>query len=141
MAWQRTRIAIPEDLGPDERIEVASEVIGFIKEKAQQESRGYNPETGRLRRFAPYSKEYAERKGQTKVDLTLDDKMLRAMRLLSHKRGSLLIGFENGTTENDKAEGNQLGTYGQSSPIPGKARPFLGITGADLKRILQKYGG
>lgn len=137
MAWQRTRINLPARYTKSDREAIASEIIDFIRERSQS-GRGFNPDTGRNKRFVRYSREYAKRKGQTNVDLTLEDKMLRAMRLLSDRPDSLLIGYENGTEENAKAEGNQIGSYGRS-PNPAKARPFLGLTNADLRRILEKY--
>ena len=65
--------------------------------------------------------------------------MLASLELLSEKNGQLNIGFKNGTLENSRAEGNILGTYGQSHPIRGKKRDFLGLTKKDLDTILDKY--
>jgi len=139
MAWQRTRIVLPERYSKQDRQAIASEIIDHIRERSQS-GVGINPDTGRNKRFVRYSKEYAKFKGVSRsdVDLTLSDTMLRDMRLLSDKPDSLLIGFQNGTESNAKAEGNQIGSYGRS-PDPSKARPFLGITQADLRRILEKY--
>lgn len=137
MAWQRTRINLPARYSKSDRVAIASEIIDFIRERSQS-GRGINPNTGRNKRFVRYTDEYAKREGKTNVDLTLNDEMLRAMRLISDRPDSLLIGYENGTEENAKAEGNQIGSYGRS-PNPEKARPFLGITNADLNRILAKY--
>ncbi len=72
------------------------------------------------------------------VDLQLSGDMLAALSLLSHKSGEITIGFENGTLENDKAEGNILGTYGQKSPIPGKKRDFLGIEPSKLRDFIDE---
>jgi len=73
------------------------------------------------------------------VDLTLSGDMLAAIELLGHKKGQITVGYENGTDENARAEGNQLGTYGQKSPNPKKARAFLGIAKEDLEKILRSY--
>lgn len=100
---------------------------------------GFNAETGRNKQFPSYSAAYAKRKGSTSVDLTLSADMFAALKVLSTDPRSILIGFENGSDENAKAEGNQRGTYGQKTPIPGKARPFLGISRSDLETILDKY--
>lgn len=128
MAWQRTRIALPDGLAKDDRVAIASEIIDHIIDRSKSGS-GINPSTGRNKKFRPYSEEYAKAKGQTNVDLTLRDTMLRAMRLLSDNKDSLLIGYENGTKENAKAEGNQVA----------HGRPFLGISTAALRKIVEKY--
>jgi hypothetical protein len=65
--------------------------------------------------------------------------MFNAMKVLQNKADEVHIGFKRGTKYNAKAEGNALGTYGQKDPIPGKARPFLGLSKAALKEILDKY--
>lgn len=136
MVWQKTRINIPEDLGPDERQNLALEIIEFIKTRSQNgvgvRKRGRGFENFSL---PAYSKEYAERKGQTNVDLTLSTEMLESIELLSHSKGSILIGFQNGTDVNAKAEGNQTGSYGRA-PNRRKARPFLGITRSDLLDLI-----
>jgi len=64
--------------------------------------------------------------------------MLDAIEVLSHKRGQVLIGFENGSEQNDKAEGNQTGSYGQPDPNPSKARRFLGLTDREYDAILEE---
>lgn len=133
MAWQKTRIAIDDDLDPSERVELAQEIIEHIKKRTQ---RG----VGLQGRFPGYSKEYRKKKGQSKVDLTLSSEMLESMELLSHKKGSVLIGFKNGTDANAKAEGNQLGSYGRS-PNPSKARPFLGVSTEELDTIMESIDG
>lgn len=141
MAWQKTRIEIPEDIAPDERKAIAESILERIRERAINEGRGINPDTRRLNKFPPYTKEYAKKKGVSRgsVDLTLSAEMLTDMRLLSDQKGSLLIGFENGTKLNGKAEGNQTGSYG-GSPKASRARHFLGISVAELTEILKKHG-
>ena len=124
--WQRTRVAIPDDLSPSQREQVAFEILEHIIERTQQGT-GFRQTTGREFNFPAYTSEYAKRKGQSNVDLVASFDMLEEMDLLSHRKGSLLIGFENGSTENAKADGNSRGTYGRSRPIPGKAMPFLGL--------------
>ena len=128
---------MPEKLTPEQREVVADEVISHIIQRTQN-SKGFRDSTGREFSFPRYSKEYAKAKGSSKVDLTLDAEMLAAIELLSHNKDSLLIGFEKGTEENAKADGNSRGTYGRSSPIPGKARPFLGIKKSVLNDIVKR---
>lgn len=94
------------------------------------------------KKFPGYSKSYLASldfknagKSPSKVDLTLSGDMLAALALLSERKGALTIGFENGTPENDKAEGNRLGSYG-GDPNPKKARDFLGIDRRKLAELI-----
>lgn len=93
--------------------------------------------------FPGYSKDYIKSldfknagKSKGRVDLQLSGDMLAAMKLINHKNGKLTIGFERGSEENAKAEGNILGTYGQQSPIKGKKRDFLGIEDKKLRELI-----
>lgn len=94
--------------------------------------------------FAKYSKDYINSldfkvagKGKT-PNLQLSGDMLASIKLLDSTRNWIEIGFEKGTEENGKADGNIRGTYGQSSPV-GPARDFLGITDnpKDKKKFLE----
>lgn len=98
----------------------------------------YEGERARNKNFPKYTEKYEKFKGQKNVDLTLSGEMLDGLQVLSHKKGSVLIGFENGTEENDKAEGNITGSYGRS-PNPRKARNFLGLTASEIKSIVRDY--
>jgi len=141
VAWQKVRIDIPPGFDAKTRLSIGRDIIEFIQTTAIEKNKGYNPATGDLKKFPKYTKKYADKKGTSvdNVDLVLSSEMFNAMDVLSTKPDSLLIGFENGTNENAKAEGNQLGSYGRE-PNPKKARPFLGIREIDLNRILKKYG-
>jgi len=61
--------------------------------------------------------------------------MLAALQLLDNGRGEIVIGYEAGTEENDRAEGNILGSYG-GSPNASKARDFLGIESKKLRELI-----
>lgn len=137
MAWQRVKIQIPDDLTPTERLELADLVIEHIVDRSD---RGLDKEG---RKFPKYSKNYIKsldfknaNKSPGEVNLQLSGDMLAALKLISHRSGELTVGFENGTQENDQAEGNILGTYGQPSPIPGKKRDFLGIESKKLRDLI-----
>lgn len=139
MAWQKARIKIPEGYSPEVRERIGEDIKRMIKDRAAQ-GQGVKP-TGRGYRlvdFPDYSPAYAKRKGSTRVDLVLDDEMLEDIEVLSTTKDSILIGYENGTKSNAKAEGNQTGSYGRS-PNPKKARPFLGVTNEELEAILAGY--
>jgi len=127
---------IASDLKPAERLELADLIIEHIVDRSQ---RGLDKDG---HKFPKYSKSYIQSldfknagKSPSKIDLQLSGDMLAALQLISHKSGNLSIGFENGTTENAKAEGNILGSYG-GSPKPSKARDFLGIQGPKLRELI-----
>jgi len=141
MAQQKVKIKIPKDYSPQEREALAIEVIDQIIDRTQsgKDKKGNN--------FAGYSKGYTESfdfklsgKSKSKVNLTLSSEMLNALTLLNHSSGSLTIGYtKDDEFNNDKAEGNIKGTYGQKKPIKGKARDFLGISKSELKEITDKH--
>lgn len=138
MAWQKTRVPIPAGFSPSDRDEIGRNIIEYIRDLAADGS-GVAP-TRRKRRFPGYTEAYIALKGQSNVDLSLSDEMLSDLKVLSTSPDSILIGYDNGTKSNDKAEGNQTGSYGRS-PNPRKARPFIGITPGDLKRIIREHEG
>lgn len=139
--WQRVAITLPKRFGPTERMAIAQEVIDFIVERSKS-GKDINGN-----QFPKYSQSYTKSldfkiagKSKGSVDLTLSGDMLNSIKLLSHSNGQLLVGFDRGDSENNgKAEGNQLGTYGKSTPNKKKARPFLGISKEDLRKILENY--
>lgn len=130
MAWQKKRLEVPEDYTPADRERLAREVIDFIRERTTEQNRGVK--NGRNFKFPAYSESYIKSsafqkagKSKGRVDLKLTGEMLDSIKLISHKKGSVLIGFENGSFANDKAEGNA------------KKRPFLDITQRDLDKIIK----
>lgn len=139
MAWQKIRIDVPEDIGPSEREAMGAEMVALMVSKAKDGiGVRYEGDRARPKNFPAYTERYEKFKGQKNVDLTLSGEMLEALNVLSHKKGSILIGFENGSEENDKAEGNITGSYGRS-PNPRKARNFLGLTASEIKAIVRDY--
>lgn len=136
MAQQKVTIKIPDDLKPIERLELADLIIEHMVERTDQ---GLD-KNGRP--FPKYSKGYMasldfKNAGKSKdVDLQLSGDMLAAIKLLKHGSGELVVGFDRGSAENGKAEGNIKGTYGRASPIPGKKRDFLGIESKKLRELI-----
>lgn len=133
-------IKIPENykLKPQQREDLADLIIEHIFDRT---NRGLN-KNGKA--FPGYSKEYLESldfkvsgKSKNKVNLQLSGDMLAAIKLLKSKKDAVVIGFDAGSEENAKAEGNILGTYGQDAPIRGKKRDFLGIEPKKLKELLE----
>lgn len=134
------KIQIPKGFSPADRISIARDIIEAIQTRATSQNKGFNPSTGRDKRFPSYSKDYAEKKGVSRsdVDLIASADMFNDMKVLNNTSDSVTIGFDRGTKSNDKAEGNQKGSYG-GRPDSSKARPFLGIQKNTLDRILDKY--
>lgn len=135
---QKFRFDVPKGISPADRRRIGLDVITFIQEKAINENSGYNAATGRYKRFPQYTKAYAKKKrtSPSNVDLVLSAAMFNAMDVVNQRSGSVTIGF-NDPSQEGKAEGNQLGSYGRS-PNPKKARPFLGISKTQLAAIIDR---
>ena len=125
-----------------QKAQIAKGVIEFI---AKRSKLGYAPNGKDWKgKAGKYTEAYAKKKGTSKdgpVDLALSHDMLDAMRHFTSqdKSDEITIGFKKGTKVERKAEGNILGTYGQPTPIRGKARPFLKIEKKDLDKIQRRY--
>lgn len=131
---QKIRIKIPRGYSPAIRERIATDIIKYIKNRTKKESLDKNES-----KFAKYSKEYSKEKRKRKVNLNDTGDMLENIELLTHRSGSLTIGYKKGYDGMGKVEGNRKGTYGQSKPIPGKARDFLGIVQEEVDLLLDKY--
>jgi len=125
MAQQKFRFQVPKDFGVGEREEFADTVIDFIVARTQAGQDKSNS------KFKKYTKAYAKKKGVSRgsVDLTLQGDMLDAMKLLTHRSGSITIGYDKGTLQNAKAEGNQK-VHG---------RKFLGVNESDLIDLIDLF--
>jgi hypothetical protein len=136
--WQRIRIQLPTSLSPAEQAEAGDLIVERIVERTDQ---GKDKDGNR---FAAYSTSYKESldfknagKSGSKVDLQLSGDMLAALRVLKSTRNWIEVGFDRGTEENAKADGNIRGTYGKPTTIKGKARDFLGISETELNKIIK----
>lgn len=121
---------VPDDVDPED---VGNDVIEFIIErsKAGLDING--------RPFPAYTKEYAEWKGSSDVDLTLDDIMLNNISILSMDGNSVTVGYAVDDPQAGKAEGNAIGSYGRPFSDPLKARNFIGIDEDNLMLIIEKH--
>ena len=135
--WVKNKIELPDDLDKSERKKVGSEVLDYIRKRT---TRGLGKGG---KKFPAYSKQYIASldfrnaaKKSSKVNLKLSGDMMAALDVLSHKKGQLLYGFENKTPENDRAEGNVLGSYG-GNPNSSKARDFMGLTKGEIDTIVE----
>lgn len=142
--WQKIDVAIPDGLTSDQRQRLADLIIDQIIRRTEDglDKRG--------KPFAPYSKAYVKSldfknagKSKGSVNLTLSGDMLASLKLLDDASGRLRIGFDRGSDENARADGNIRGTYGADSPKKGKARDFLGISKGELRSLVSevKDGG
>lgn len=94
--------------------------------------------------FAKYSEEYKnsmdfKNAGKSKnalPNLQLSGDMLAALKVLDSTRNYITVGFEKGSDENGKADGNIRGTYGKPAPV-GPKRDFLGISEKDLVKLVK----
>ncbi len=144
----KLEVPIPEGYSAQERRLIADELIEVMVDQAKA-GRGISKEEPGIaesrKKFPGYSKSYVESldfkiagKSKGEIDMTLSGDMLGAIQLLENEPGKLVIGFESGSSENDRAEGNILGSYG-GDPNPRKARNFLGVTRAELTQVLEKF--
>ena len=136
---QKVTFTVPKDLDDDAREQLADDIIETIRRRTEK---GVD-KSGR--RFPAYSEGYVDSldfkiagKSKTRVDLTLSGDMLAALTVLDSRPGKIVIGFEDGSPENARADGNIRGSYG-GSPNPSKARDFLGLPPAELARLLRFY--
>lgn len=137
---QFIRVRIPAAYGESERKAIGQEIIEHIRDRTEQ---GVDKDG---KPFPKYSREYIKSvdfknagKSAGQVDLRLSGDMMTALQVLDQDDGTLTIGYKNGTAENARADGNIRGTYGQDRGSSKKARPFLGITKAELGDILEQY--
>lgn len=129
---------------------IGQEVIDYIvkrtqegKDKNNRDFPGYTEKGVNGRKINGYVDSLDFRiagKSKRDVNLTLSGDMLSLLQVLKIEEGKIVIGYKSGDKINGRVEGNVLGTYGQSSPIRGKKRDFLGIKTSDLrKEILTNY--
>ena len=124
-----------------ERSAIAQEIIDYIK---TQTAKGKSPITGKS--FNKYSSAYKNsldfknaKGSSSKVNLRLSGDMIASIGVLENKDGSLIIGYDESDSEAEKAEGNQIGSYGNSHGSKKLAKPFIGIKKDALEFIKNKY--
>lgn len=132
--WQKIDLSIPEDLTRKQRRRLGDLVIDHIIRRTES---GVDKDGNA---FPDYSDSYVESldfrnagKSAGDVNLRLSGDMLASLDILAEADGFLRIGFENGSDENARADGNIRGTYGKSRGSRSKARNFLGV---DRKTLL-----
>ena len=137
--WQRFNVDLSDyDLTKDEKAEVGDLIVERIVNRTDK---GIDADG---EKFAKYSKGYIKSldfqnagKSKGKVNLQLSGDMLAALKVLKDKGDSLTIGFDKGSVENAKADGNIRGTYGTDKANPFLSRDFLGISDDELIKIVR----
>jgi hypothetical protein len=133
-------LQIPDYIRGGDKQDLANDIINFIYERTVSGKNVFGrPWSGKA---GKYTNQYKKVSGKSEpVDMELSGKMLSKMIYFPSrsKKGEVTIGFRSGTKDEKKAEGNIQGTYGQPSPIPGKARPFLDILKKDLNNIVADF--
>lgn len=133
------RYSIPKSYDDETREEIAEEIVDYLVER----SKAGKGKDGKP--FPKYTKEYRDslnykiaKGGQRRVDLTLSGEMLNELEG-EHKKGEIIVGYDEGSDQAGKAEGNILGTYGQAVPDKSKARDFLALSRNEIRAILANY--
>ena len=142
MAWQRVKVEIPRDYTPTEREDFGVLVADYIRDRT---AKGRGVLNGVPYKFKGYSPGYVASldfkiagKSKSKPDLVLSGDMLTDLDVQRTKPGEVIVGFENGSESNDKAEGNILGSYGRS-PDTGPRRSFLELTGKEIGALVRAF--
>ena len=157
MAQQKFTVTIDKRYNKQEREAITAKIIDHIIDRTVIKNRDKFGE-----KFPEYSKSYKDSlefriagKSASKVDLQLSGDMLAALGEYTKSRtGKITIGYNPGSEENSKAEGNIKGTYGSTKTtkkitVKGKTkrvprgnlkRNFLGLSDDELrKKILTKF--
>jgi hypothetical protein len=139
---QKIKVELPSDLEPDQVEEVADLIVERIVERTiQGKDKNGKPWSGKAAVYSDSYKNSLDYKVSGKsgnVDLQLSGDMLAALQILKVQQNNKVeIGFEKGSDENARADGNIRGTYGRPTPIPGKKRDFLGISDKELRKIIR----
>lgn len=140
---QKLEIELDSEYTDAEREAIAYEIIERIRQRSLGGQGVYD---GEIDDFPEYSDAYVKStnfriagKNEDDVNLTLSGDMLASIEILENREGKIVIGYQNGSNENAKADGNMRGTYGKDKENPSKARRFLDITDTELNSILENY--
>lgn len=122
-------IPIPTSLTEAQKEEVGKRIVDEIRDRT---GRGID-KNGRS--FPKYSKEY-DKSGTPDLHLTGD--MLADLDVLTITGSSVVVGYDVGHPDAGQVEGNTIGSYGQPSANPKKARDFIGLPKKVLKIIIEE---
>lgn len=146
----KMKIRINERYNASDRISIANDIIRLIKDRTNNgigvagkpNSIGVHTETKKFKGYTPdyiKSKKFLNAgKNPTQINLQLSKRMMGNLKLLKQGTGFIEIGYDRGSKDNAKAEGNIIGSYG-GSPKKSRERNFLGITDSELTSVLVKH--
>lgn len=129
---QKVTIRVPSDIDALGRAVLGDMLIDFIQDRT---ARGKDISGDN---FARYSASYKDSDdfdvaGKSNVvNLELTGDTMASIELLSHETGSVTLGFESGSDENDKASW-------LAADDNGRSRAFLGINASDFQIVLRNY--
>ena len=140
---QAVWLDIPEGLDELQATELGDAYIEYIYQRTTKDNvdKSGKPFPGYTDEYKA-SLDFKNMGKSSNVNLELSGDMLAELKILQIKGNRIRIGYENGTDENAKADGNIRGTYGKKEPDPSKARDFLGFEGKELEekeRIDRKF--
>lgn len=131
---QKVVIQIPYGYTAQQREDIGWAFVSYIQE------RSLNGQGKDQQSFPSYSAAYAKAKGVSRgdVDLNLSGDMLSQLIVLTHRSGSVTIGYPSGDVINGKVEGNRIGSYGRD-PDPSRARDFLALSEDEILTVLGQF--
>lgn len=131
----KKRIDLPNEWSEDDLRQAFVLINNIIVER----TRNNISSTGK--RFPNYSKSYSQSlefelagKSRTDPNLTLTGNMLESIQLLEVGTGYIIIGYEAGTEENDKAVWAERENGEENKRGP--ARKFLGLQDFELEQVI-----
>jgi hypothetical protein len=120
--------------------EISQAIIDYTVERTNE---GLG--VGRKKLHSPYSKDYSESldfkaagKSKNDVNLRLSGDMLAAIDVLDVNGSQIKFGISD-STQAPKAFGHQSGFEGHPTIKGVKPRPFIGLTQAELKTVIEPY--
>jgi len=136
------QIKISRKYNEQERMAIAADVIEYIRDRS---AKGLGPD--RVPWQGQYSPGYVKSldfkiagKNKGLINQRLSGDMLTELSLLESDKGKIIIGYDKGSPQHGKAEGNIIGSYGKPSGRKSLARPFIKVTSDEMiKKILKNY--
>ena len=134
-------LKISKKYSPAEREAISLDIVDYILQRtADGKGKGgkkFGPPKGYSKAYRD-STEYKEAGKRNFINLKLTGDMLAELTPLPNKSGEVAYGYEAGSGQLGKAEGNVLGTYGQKRRVA-PSRDFMGLTQKELGKILKNY--
>lgn len=129
-------ITVPSDLSSEFKTELSKRIVEEVRARTK---RGIDKNG---KQFKSYSKEYKDSLDfqlagkSSSVNLTSTGDMLAELSVITIGDSSITIGYPLGHEDAGKVEGSVIGSYGQSSGNPSKARDFIGLPKSIVDRLV-----